>query len=324
MFDVIPLDWVSFKAALTAKYLLAQMQWTEDANTYAVFAYDMPMKYACTIWKGSAPYEQEANAAALAEFEATYKAASNRRITGSTSVEGPKEEDGKAIVVISPATEGMKTWLTGRGDDLGAGPSGRGKGAKLKIAFDGTEGLPATKTVEVQFLEPVEVQDGQFNWDVTTFGADDHFSVSVVMPGSIATSTPGTGNANEVQLGGGAVLFVPAANDGSHTVDLSDWTKAVPVPASGAGYWDVDDDGVITPSATPGAADWHMVNFSSEVFLIAEVGMQNSLGLFDVDVYKTEWIHPAWKVNLSVTKSSAGAGTASGWLLTFRTNVSRT
>lgn len=239
-------------------------------------------------------------------------------------VSGPKEADGKAIVVISPATEGMKTWLTGRGDDLGAGPAGRGKGTKLKVAFAGGETYPNTQTVDVQFLEPVEVHDGQFNWTPVAFDADDYFSVSVVMPGTTATSTPGTGNANEVALGGGAVLYVPAAGDGSHTIDLADWTKAVPVPADGAGYWNVDDDGAITPSATPGEADWHMVNFPSEAFLIAEVGMQNSVGLFDVDVYKTEWIHPAWLVRLAVTKAAdGGACVASGWLLTFRAKVTR-
>lgn len=297
--------WDEYRKWLDGTTAKLRYVWTDEGASYFIVAPDGPFYRTLSMNKTDA-----------GDFEARFKVA--------TRVGNPVEEDGKQIVVISPATEGMRTWLTGRGDDIGAGPAGRGKGTKLKVAFDGTDPLPATKDVEVQFLEPVEVHDGQFNWDAAGFDADDYFSVSVVMPGSTPTNTPGTGNANEVPLGAGAVLYVPAAGDGSHTIDTEDWTKAVPVPANGAGYWDVDDDGVITPSVTPGNAEFHLVNFESEAFLIVEIGMQNSLGLFDVDVYKTEWIHPSWRICLSVTKSSSGTGTASGWLLTFRKNVTRT
>lgn len=240
------------------------------------------------------------------------------------SIKGPKESDGKQIVVISPASEGMRTWLTSRGDDLEQGPAGRGLGTKLKVEFDGYDTYPCVKNIDLQFLEPMEVHDGQFNWHPPeAFGADDDFSVSVIFPPTVATLTPGTGNANQYPLGEGAVLYVPAAGDGYYTINLSNYAEAVPVPASGAGYWDVDDDGVITPSSTPGQATFHLVNFPSEAFLISNVCMLNNIGLFDVDVYKTEWVHQSWKIRLSVSKTSEAPGIASGWLLTFRKNVRR-
>lgn len=241
------------------------------------------------------------------------------------NIQGPKESDGKQIVVISPASEGMRTWLTSRGDDLALGVAGRGLGEKLKVEFDGYDTFPITKTIDLQFLEPIEVHDGQLNWfPADAFNADDEFSVSVILPPTVAVSTPGTGNANAYPLGGGAVLYVPAVGDGYYTIDLSDYSVAVPVPASGSGYWDVDNDGVITPSATPGKAEFHFVNFPSEAFLITSINMLNNMGLFDVDVYKTEWLHQSWKVRLSVKKVSTSPGVASGWLLTFRKSVSRT
>lgn len=237
---------------------------------------------------------------------------------------GQNDSDGKSIVVISPATEGMKTWLTSRGDDVAQGPAGRGRGTPIRVDFDGTETFPITKDVLVPFYEPIEVHDGQFNWTPGSFNVADYFSVSVYIPPSVATSTPGTGNVNEVPIGGGAILYVPAAGDGSHTIDLEDFTKAVPIPANDDGYWDVDAGlGSIAPGAKPGQAGFHLGNFPVEPFLIVEISMQNSIGLFDIDVYKTEWVHQAWKVRLSVTKTTTGAGTASGWLLVFRKNVTR-
>lgn len=123
-------------------------------------------------------------------------------------IAGPKESDGKQIVVISPATEGFKTWLTSRGDDVNLGAAGRGKGVRLAIEFDGTDPLPVTKTIESAWLDPMEVHDGQFNWTPAAFDHTDEFSVSVVMPGNVATPSPGVGNVNAIALGGGAELYI--------------------------------------------------------------------------------------------------------------------
>lgn len=230
---------------------------------------------------------------------------------------GPVEADNKPVVVVSPSTDGLKTWLTSHGDNVQAGPAGRSAGTAIRVEFNGNEPLPATETAEFRFDQPIEVHDGQLNWGPDgVFSHNDKFSLSVVLPPTAATSTPGAGNVNEVALGGGAVMYVPATN-GSHTVNL---TTAVPVPLpkGTAGYWNCDTTTGVVTSAPNGDGRFALFNFPNEPFLIANVLMGNRFGLFDVDVYKTDWIHHSWTFKLSVTKASAGAGIVSGWLLIFR------
>ncbi len=233
----------------------------------------------------------------------------------------PKTEDGKIIVVINPSTEGFKTWLCGRGDDPAPTPpaSGRGTGQQFRVNFTTGE-VGTEKTTEWQWTEPVEVHDGQFNWDpVENWGHDDEFDVSVRFPATPATPTPGTGNVNEVPTGMGFSVYVPAAGDGSHTIDLS---AAVPVDADGEGFWNVDPNtGAVTPSENPGQAIWHLMDAEVIAYLVRSISMGNTIGLFDVDVYKTEFIHQNWRMRLTVRKTTAGAGTASGWLLCFRRSL---
>jgi hypothetical protein len=179
------------------------------------------------------------------------------------------------------------------------------------------EETPSEKYTEWQWIEPVEIHDGQMNWDpVENWGHDDEFDLSVRMPATPASATPGTGNVNEVPTGQGFSIYVPAAGDGSHTVDLA---LAVPVEAAGAGYWGANyDTGEITPAVHPGEAAYHLMNVEVMAYLVRSISMGNTIGLFDVDVYKTEWSHPNWKMRLTVRKNTAGAGTCSGWILCFR------
>jgi len=231
-------------------------------------------------------------------------------------LDAPMDPGNKPIVSISPATIGLKTWLTGAGD--GVIPALRGLGNQIRVEFDGTESFPDTKYTDFTFDQPVEVHDGQLVWGPeAAWGSQDRFSLSVVIPANAPTSTPGTGNLNEVPLGGGAMTYVPAAGDGSHTLSLD---SAVPVPAStlGTGYWNVDQvTGVITPNAA-GTGDYMLYNFEVNPQFITNIGMGHRMGVFDVDVYRCDWVHQSWNMRLSVTKTTTGAGDCSGWILIFR------
>lgn len=225
----------------------------------------------------------------------------------------PKTAEGKPIVLMNPCTEGLLTWLTGRGD----GPNGRGLGQPMRIDCQDA----GSHVVEFGFSEPVEINDGQIWWRPSaSWGPDDEFSVGIRMPATVATPTPGTGNVNIVPLGPGMDLYVPALGDGSHTVDLA---AAVPVKAAEEnGSWAVDDwTGEVTPSQTPGQAGWNLLSFDILAYLVRSISCGHPLGVWDIDVYKTEWIHPSWMVRFEVTKVSAGAGTIGGWLLCFRETV---
>lgn len=226
----------------------------------------------------------------------------------------PEEPDGKPVVVMSPSTEGWMTWFTGAGDDLSPTPpaSGRGDGQKLEIDFAG----PETKEVAIQMLEPVEIHDGQLCWDPALWTKADRWSFFVRMPATVTTPNAGLGNCNLVDLGG-YNLIVPAAGDGSHDIDLA---QAVPVPMTG-GYWDANHaTGVVTPSVTPGKADWGLFDVQIQSYFMKNMGLGNPLGIFDIDTYKAEWISERWKLVLEVVRATAGAADVSGWLMFFREN----
>ncbi len=230
----------------------------------------------------------------------------------------PVEEDGKPTVVISPAQTGWGTWFTSHGDDLSPTPpaSGRGDGAKIEVAF----AIAETKETVFQWSEPVQIHDGELNWDPADWDHNDEVSFSLKMPASVATANAGAGNCNLVNLGG-YNLIVPAAGDGSHDVDLA---QVVPLLSrSSTGYWDADrSTGAVAPSATPGAAGFNLLDIPIESFLIKNLSLGNPLGQFSIDAYKAEWISDRAQGCLKVVRSSTGAGTLSAWVMCFRESTS--
>jgi len=235
-------------------------------------------------------------------------------------LDAPTEADGKPTIVIAPNTQGYMTFFTGAGDDPApeAPASGRGTGTPIGLDFAG----PETQTVEIQFVEPVEMHDGQLWYTpVANWAKEDKYNFSAVFPAAALTPNAGAGDCNLVPVGAGINIVVPAAGDGSHDVDLA-LSKAAPVWANSAGYWDVLDlkTGAVTPSTTPGAAQWNLFDFEIESFFLRNMPMGHPLGVFDIDTYKAEWISPAWKLRLKVVKVSANAGEVAGWLMLFREN----
>jgi hypothetical protein len=224
------------------------------------------------------------------------------------------EEDGKAVTTTYPADQENNEyiWLSGRGDHP---TNGRGEGDRIKISYGPSE--TGDKAVEVGFNEQVQLHDGRmFVPDRDKWTADDEWSYSIVMPATAATSTPGTGNVNAVDMGGWN-LFVPAAGDGSHTVDLN---TAVPVPAGGAGYWDYDVfANVLTASSTPGQAAFHLMSPPIESFFMKRLPVPiHAMAVFDMQPYKSERVAPRWKLRLTIHRVSTGEATILGWIQVFR------
>ncbi len=234
-------------------------------------------------------------------------------------IEGPSDpQDKKPIIVMSPATEGWGTWITGAADDDGY--QTRGDGEQFRLDFVSAE-IPATKTVDYPFIENIEIHDGQVSWEpVANWNSDDTFSLGVHIDSTVATvNGTNEGNCNLVDSGQGYNVIVPAAGDGTHDVVLAD---VCPVPAQGAGYWDAHyETGAVTASATPGAANFHLLDVPITSWLIKNIATTHPGGWFDIDVYKTEWFHKNWKLRWEVTKNTAGDGTITGWILSFRQNT---
>ena len=165
------------------------------------------------------------------------------------------------------------------------------------------------------------MHDGQMTYGpIANWTFDDTFDFSVIIPATPArANVGGTGNANKYPIGGGANMFIPAAGNGAWDIDLA---TAMPVPTEAKnGFYTVDyNTGVVSISRTPGAADFILLDVEIKVYFTRKIPMGNSLGIFDVDAYKTQWVSERWKLLLEVTKASAGVGEVAGWLLAYRRN----
>lgn len=234
---------------------------------------------------------------------------------GQPTPQPAMEPDNRMVVVNFPADEGSYMWLTGAGDDLENNI--RGGGDRMVFVFeDTTRTEPETKTVDLRFIEAVQLHDGQMtlpdpqNWDV-----DDVWNFCIHMGASEVTPNGGgTGNCNVVY----GYVVVPAAGDGAYDVDLS---VAVPVPSSGDGFWDYDyETNTLTPSTTPGEAAWHVLLVDVDSYFMRNIVVPlHPAGNFDFDAYKAERILPRrWALRLTVSKSSNGPGKLTGWIVTFR------
>jgi hypothetical protein len=262
--------------------------------------------------------------------------------TVQVETDDAKEADGRRVVTTSPVPSNWTTWVTGASDDIDAvNPTGaRGSGAPILLEWDGEEPeldvnheVPhSEKTVDIQFREPVQVHDGEVCWydghakTTNNWFSDDNFDFLAAIPANTPVPAPGMdGNVNMVEVPGsqGTMhVIVPAAGNGAHNLpDLA--TSTAPATARDEngnpnGYWDVNEyTGEVFP-AVPGQGTHNLYDFALKVYIIRKMPMGNPQGCFALDSYKVEWVHPNWKLQLTVRKKRPGAGTVQGWLLAFR------
>ncbi len=245
----------------------------------------------------------------------------------------PETSDAKPIIVLYPAREGFNSFVTGRCDVI-TGTKSRGTGQRINFSWAAGEAGPGgtdkTKTVNLRFLEPVEVHDGRSIFGPTESvwnSGDDNLSITVTMDPCPHTSrtTELDGNANKVPSGLGFDIFVPAAGDGNAQLDLGDGTSAdlgTVIPLADEektdGYWNTDFfTGVVTP-APNGDGNTTLMDLAWSSTFVNEVPIGEGHRTFDVDPSKSEWMHPAWKAEIEVTKETAGEGWLSGWLFIYR------
>lgn len=306
--------WAEFRKWLDGTYASLLYAWVDEGLAYNILATDGPFYRTCSINKLDA-----------ADFEANFKTSTPKPLVPRTAdgtplsaLDAPREIDKKPVMVMSPATEGTFTWLSSRGDDLSPTPpaSGRGNGTQALLVWDGSPGEGLTKEVELQYCEPVELHDGHVSWS-SEFDFEDAWSISVRMPATVATeNVGGTGNCNLVDLGG-YYLIVPAAGNGTHDID---YDQAVPIPADGPGYWDIDErwSENVTPNAG-GTGRYNFLTISIEMFFCKNMDCGDAMRRWDLDAYKAEWISKKWKLCFQATRAAAEvAGKIGGYLMIFR------
>ena len=248
-----------------------------------------------------------------------------------------KEDDGRQIVTPSPIGIGWNVYFTGYDDDADQfaiyqqnpfAPSGRGDGRPFLVEVAGEEADPTIE--EFSFVEPLHVHDGEINWGPDGYwDYKDRFSIGIRFTATEVTVTPGTGNCNLVSVvtgqpvleSSGFEIIIPAAGDGYFSVDLA---AACPIRnTKRTGYWDVDEEtGTISASTNMGGAMFDLYTFApQDAWLMKNIATANYRHIMEPDVYRTELIHPSWKVIMSVTKLTPGVGWLTGWFTCFRKNV---
>ena len=311
--------WEEYKKWLDGTYASLKYAWSDEGEAYSIVAFDERLYRTFSINKADAT-----------EFEATYKVfvstAAKVDVTIKTAdgLALSVEPDGRMVVVNFPADEGSFMWLAGAGDDLVNGV--RGGGPEIVMSFaDVTRTEPEVQVVDIQFMEWVQLHDGQVTvTDNTQWDLGDRWDWGVFMPATEVTpNVTNEGNCNVVNPQGepgqpDSYIIVPALGDGAFDVDL---TTATTVPAGGAGFWEYDwRSDTVTPSASPGGAGWYLLAVDAPMayFMRAVNVPIHRAGNFDFDAYKAERIYKRWTLRLRVTKKSNGPGKLSGWIVCFR------
>lgn len=239
---------------------------------------------------------------------------------------GPEEVDGKPLFAMTPASRGYTTFITSNADDVTdpANPI-RGGGNQILVSFNALES--GTKSVYLDFAEPVELHDGEVHWTPGAFDFDCHFSLGVDCYATPVTAvTPGTGNCILVPYYTFGNVIIPYPG-GTHYVDMDD---AVPVPSGHdnnrelQGYWDiVYDTCEVYASSTPGKAPYHLLDFQVHLWLMRNIAMGSPRSIFEIDIYLAEYIPTQWRVEFEVYRPPglAVAGKCGGFLMCFRKSI---
>jgi len=227
------------------------------------------------------------------------------------------EQDGKQVIVPTPAPLHSYTWYTSKGDVLD--PIARGEGTSARITYDASE--TGVKTVELVFAEAVYIHDGEFSWNpVAEFDGTDYFSIYIGFNATSITPNPGgTGNCTLVD----GYIIIPAAGNGDYDVDLS---AAVPIPDN-SGPWVVNEKTeeikVYTDDSSLNLYDKRIVLLlvaPDPIYLVRNVNLGSPRGIFEIDAYLVEWMSRHWKLGMEVskTKSPASAVEINALAMLFR------
>lgn len=244
-------------------------------------------------------------------------------------IDAPRERDGRINVVNSPMPQGWMLYITGASDDMNPSPPdlGLGSGPYIIVEFDKSE-INTTngtvKKVEARFNTPVAIKDGRLintpteNWKPS----EDRWWLHFEIPANVHDNDGETNVYHDTANN----IFIPAnppiADEKLKLINCS----PVEVQA-GTGFWDTDfDTGVITPACTWSGpnpvpnGNYHLLDITNHIQTFSNIFLGNPMGVFDVDVSKTEWLHQNWKTVLTVKKKSPLGGEVSFWFQLYRKN----
>lgn len=173
----------------------------------------------------------------------------------------PKTSDGRQIILPSTMRDSYDVGFCGQGDDVDNGVNMAGQELAASLSSSGST------TVTWQFISSIDIAGGVLKFSGAEWG--DYLSYDVVAPATAGTSNPGAGLYDKYPIGEGANMYVPNGTmEGDWDLDLDEtlnanvsFTKVVPVPSSGDGFFDYDSaSGAVTLNAT-GTGGYYLFDF---------------------------------------------------------------
>lgn len=155
-------------------------------------------------------------------------------------LEIPRAEDGKQYYTPDLFPLGNFAVHVGCGDDVANGVRGAGP---LCVLSRNTEG---SSSLEYQFIDVTLLAGGSLYRVAGEIG--DYVDFSVIAPATVGAANAGAGAYDKYAVGGGLNMFIPnATTEGDWDLNLTEslnanvaFTKVVPVPAGGTGFFDYD------------------------------------------------------------------------------------
>ena len=171
-----------------------------------------------------------------------------------TEKENPKSDDGKIYVAPNIFPIGVLTNFCGVSDDIENGIAG---GGDLLLLASSSAG---ETNKYFRYIEWTYLAGGHVMFTGADFG--DWCSFLVYCPPTDGASNPGNGMYNKYPVKSGVNMYIPANGDGNWDLNLKEkenpnvrFTKVKPVPATGTGFFDWDEnteDVTLNPSGNGG------------------------------------------------------------------------
>jgi hypothetical protein len=232
--------------------------------------------------------------------------------------ENPKTSDGREIIQSSRFRGDVDPYICGVGDHR---DDGIAKGDAFTAAW-ATQATPDDKEVAWSFNDWIYVSAGGVKWAGGVVGD----TIDMWIEATATAVTPnggGTGNANEVDLGGGIKRYDPAAGDGDTDLVLDDYS-CVPIPTYDAddnpvGQWDWSNDdtgaGTLAAAATEGKGAYSFYNFSTKlVHWVSALPLLGSGSTLLDPQTKARKILPHWTFKVKVHNSGHDNLSVVWWL----------
>lgn len=260
--------------------------------------------YAIYVQTTDIAFSTTAASSDATDFENSFKGASTQ--VGSFDEAAVRAITGQPNLV--PAT--ALTYFPGAGDDA---VNGLGRGQVFQ--HSSTDLFPTDHVIEYQFNDWVMIHGGTISFMGAQQG--DTMSYYLYAPATAVTSTPGSGNCN--LAGPGNVLIVPAAGNGSNTVDL---TAAKPVPnTAGTGFYDYapanTGKGTISAHGSQnGNFDLYTVNVTLSNLIVSLPLVTSNNYTLEVPARQfPKKVFPQWVHHITI-HNSGHAGLSVVWFLT--------